>query len=111
MKILEINSVPYGSTCNIMLGIRKIAEDVGIKIDTATGYSYHPVKLPATHIHLGGFLDKSLHIVLSYFTGKHGFFSEMSTRKLLRKIEEENYDILHFHNLHGWYINLPLLFD
>lgn len=111
MKILQINSVPYGSTCTIMLGIQEIARNKGIQVDTAAGYSYHPVALPKNHIQLGGFMDKSLHILLSYVTGKHGFFSKRSTYKLLRKIEEEKYDILHFHNLHGWYINLPLLFD
>lgn len=111
MKILEINSVPYGSTCRIMLGIKKVAEEKGIRVDTASGYSYHPVKdLPADHYAVGGVVNKSVHMLLARFTGLHGCFSWLATKKLLQKMDREQYDIVHLHNLHGWYINLPMLF-
>lgn len=111
MKVLEINAVPYGSTCKIMLGIAEVAAAKGIRVDTASGYSYHPVQeLPETHIRIGNAAGKMMHIVLARLTGYYGGFSHWATWKLLRRIRKEQYDIIHLHNLHGCYINLPMLF-
>lgn len=111
MKILEINSVPYGSTCIIMLGIHDVAEPIGIRVDTSSGYSTHPNRnLPTNHINIGGMLDKSLHMFLARLTGYNGCFSYLATRRLLRKVKKEQYDLIHLHNIHGWYLNIPMLF-
>ncbi len=115
MKILEINSVPYGSTCRIMLGIKDVASEQGIYVDTATGYSHHPLsEMPQNHIYIGGkvgsFVGKVLHMGLALVTGYNGCFSSFSTRELLRKITKEKYDLIHLHNIHGHYINIPMLF-
>ncbi len=108
--ILSINSVPYGSTAKIMLGISKVLSDEGIENIVSSGYSYHPLDLPENHIKIGSFFDKALHIFLSRITGLHGTFSYISTLILLRKIKKSGADTIHLHNLHGWYINIPLLF-
>lgn len=111
MKLIEINAVPYGSTCGIMLGIAEVGKQQGLHIDTASGYSYHPVKeLPLEHIRIGGAINKTLHMILARLTGYVGYFSILSTWRLLRRMDRENYDIVHLHNIHGWYINLPMLF-
>lgn len=111
MKVLGINSVPYGSTCRIMLGITGVAKERNIDADTASGYSTHPVKeLPYDHIHIGGFLNKAIHMELARFSGFNGVFSILPTLKLIKQIDQEKHDLVHLHNVHGWYINLPLLF-
>ncbi len=110
MRVLHINSVPYGSTCRVMLGIAKAAQQESILCHTAAGYSTHPVNdLPDTHYRIGGLVSKSIHILLARLTGLNGCFSVLATLRLLRRIKRERYDLLHFHNLHGWYVNLPLL--
>lgn len=110
MKVLEINSVPYGSTCRIMLGIKNVAEKQGIHVDTASGYSYHPVKdLPKEHIALGGAIGKLMHTWCARLTGYNGCFSHFTTMRLLQRIKWEQYDLIHLHNIHGWYLNLPML--
>lgn len=110
MQVLHINSVPYGSTCRVMLGIARAAESAGIDCDTAAGYSTHPVPdLPERHQQIGGLVSKSIHMLLARLTGMNGCFSVLATLRLLRRIKREKYDLLHFHNLHGWYVNLPLL--
>ena len=43
-------------------------------------------------------------------TGLHGYFSYFSTLRFLRKVKKFSPDIIHIHNLHGWYINFPLFF-
>lgn len=112
MNIFEINSVPYGSTYGIMLGVTEIAEKEGHTVVTSSGYSTHPSKnLPADHFNIGGAVDKSLHMALARLTGFNGCFSHLPTLRLLRKIKREKVDLIHLHNLHGWYINIPMLFN
>ena len=45
------------------------------------------------------------------YTGFEGLFSISATKKLLHILDEIKPDIIHLHNLHGWYINFPLLFN
>lgn len=110
MRVLQINSVPYGSTCRVMLGIAQAAQKQGIRCDVATGYSTHPLQeMHDSGIRIGGFASKAFHMVMARLTGLNGFFSIGPTIRLIRRIRHEQYDLLHFHNLHGWYVNLPLL--
>ena len=54
--------------------------------------------------------EKKLHSILAGFTGKIGCYSRIATRKLIKKIDQFQPDIIHLHNLHGWFVNLPMLF-
>ncbi len=111
MKIFAINAVPYGSTCNIMLGVARVAEQKGHTVVTASGYSTHPCKdLPREHYPIGGFVNKALHMVMARLTGLHGCFSYFATLRLVRRLKRYGADLIHLHNLHGWYVNLPMLF-
>ena len=110
MIILSINSVPYGSTCNIMTGIATIARENNT-VTVATGYSTHPVPFSVPHIKIGGIIDKSVHMYLARFTGNNACFSVHNTKRFLKQIDQICPDIIHLHNLHGWFINLPMLFE
>ena len=107
MKLLEINSVPYGSTATISLSIAKLAREEGMEAMVAFGYSYHPVK--EDYEKIGGYWNKAIHLMLSRLTGLHGVYSYFATYRLIKKIKYYNPDIIHIHNLHGWYINIPML--
>lgn len=52
-----------------------------------------------------------LHVILTTIFDRQGYGSYFSTRKLIKRLRSENPDIIHLHNLHGYYLNLPLLFD
>ena len=41
----------------------------------------------------------------------HGHGSYFKTKKLVKRIKQENPDIIHLHNIHGYYINYKVLFD
>ena len=43
-------------------------------------------------------------------TDRHGFCSAAATRALLRRMEAERPDVIHLHNLHGYYLHVGLLF-
>lgn len=114
MKVLAINSVPYGSTAKIMIGIGKCCEksQSDIHYFTATGFSTHSLKeMPSNNIIIGGGFSKLLHILLSKLTGYNGCYSILSTYLFLKKVNKIKPDCIHLHNLHGWYINVPMLFN
>ena len=46
------------------------------------------------------------HVLLSRITGKTGGFSPLSTRRLLKIIEDFKPDVVHLHELHGYYVNI-----
>ena len=60
------------------------------------------------------FMDDSwgvkLHGVYTRITDKTGFASTLSTRKLLNWLDEIEPDIIHLHCIHGYFINISLLF-
>jgi len=47
---------------------------------------------------------------LSRFDGRAGFHSKLATRTLIAKLTTIDPDVVHLHNLHGYYINVELLF-
>jgi len=54
--------------------------------------------------------DFYLHALLTRCLDFHGIGSYFTTRKLIRKIKEIKPDIIHIHNIHGYYLNYIALF-
>ena len=48
---------------------------------------------------------------LSRLTDRQGFYSARVPKQLLHEIEETKPDVIHLHNVHGYYLNMPLLFS
>ncbi len=112
MKVFEINSVPYGSTGRIMFQIAdRIKEQSGEVITSCSYTKPRNIHFPTYHYQIGGIIGKLIHIKLADCTGKHGCYSKMATKGLIKKIRDFDPDIIHIHNLHGWFLNIPLLFD
>ncbi len=111
MNIVMLNSCNYGSTGNIMLGIAQMARKNGHCVYTACpeGRSMRMRKLE-NHIYIGTRLGRNIHILLRRLTGFHGMFSVIDTWVFLKRLDRIKPDIIHLHNLHDSYINLPLLF-
>lgn len=110
--ILSINAVPYGSTGKIIVGIANLCAREGLQNIVATGYSNHPIKeLSENNIKIGNVVDKYIHLAFGRLTGCQGCYSHIMTERFLKKIEKINPDIIHLHNLHGWFLNCPMIFD
>lgn len=43
--------------------------------------------------------------------GRAGFHSKAATRRLLERLDEIKPDVVHLHNLHGYYVNVEMLFE
>lgn len=110
MKLFFINAVSYGSTGRIMFQLAdKVKSNGGETLCTA-GFTWNKSERDDFFI-TSGMLEKKLHTELSKITGKHGGYSRISTKKLIKKIKEFDPDIIHLHNVHGWFLNLEMLFS
>lgn len=54
-------------------------------------------------------LDIKIHALLSRITGLQSYFSVNATRSMLKLLDKINPDVVHLHNLHSNYINLPMI--
>ena len=107
-KLLQINSVVnFGST-------GRIAEEIGVLAMSQGWHSYiaYGRKNGVSQsevIKIGSQMDLHAHGLATRLFDRHGFASSMPTRNLISKIEKIKPDIIHLHNLHGYYININLL--
>ncbi len=112
MKIMSINSVNYGSTGNIMLQINRQAGQCGMETKAAYMKCRTNLKKKADNdLLIGTILENNLHLQLGRLTGYNGCFSQLGTWLFLRKVSKFKPDLIHLHNLHNCYINLPMLFS
>ena len=109
MKVLQINSVSgYGSTGSICEEIAVALENEGHECFIAFGQLTSSYK---NNFKIGTKIENHLHNLGSRIFGKQGYFTKNGTRKLIAFIEKYNPDVIHLHNLHGNYLNLPILFS
>lgn len=112
MKVFEINSVPYGSTGRIMFQIADTVNLMGGEAYTSASFTKPRGEcFPSTFYRIGGIVGKAAHIMLAKLTGRHGCYSHLATYKLIQKIKRISPDIIHLHNIHGWYLNWKELFN
>lgn len=106
-KLVQINTVCNASTGRIMHDIQRAAEAAGYDTISFVGRRkpYTDVKCEK----FGNGLSFWVHVILNTLFDCQGYGSYVTTKKLLRRLREEQPDIIHLHNLHGYYVNLPLL--
>lgn len=110
MRIAAINISDYGSTGKIMLGIAEEARRKGHEVRTFSRKWFH-AKEKEGHRLFGLSLDHAAHHAFGYITGDEGSGSVISTFMLIDELKKFDPEVLHLHNLHGWYLCMPLLFD
>lgn len=107
MRIVQINAVyGYGSTGIIVKDIQSACHKEGI--DCVAVYSQGR-GVVRNGYKMGNVISNKIHALLSRIGGKQGYFSYLSTWKLLRYLDSYQPNILHLHNLHGCYIHVPML--
>ncbi|WP_455684656.1 glycosyltransferase [Thomasclavelia sp.] len=107
-KILFINSVCNGSTGTICKSLYKSAEEAGHICCIAYGRGEAPEGFNT--IKIGNKLDTYLHVLKSRLFDASGFGSKRATKQFIKKIDKFKPDIIHLHNIHGYYINIEILF-
>ena len=112
-KLLQINPVVRlnTSTGRIMKEIGELAIASGW--DSYVAYSgardgmpQHSSKL----VPVGDKLDLAIHLAATRLFDAHGLASRRGTAAFIRKIQEIDPDVIHIHNIHGYFLNYPMLF-
>lgn len=109
MKVVQINVCPNGSTGTIMMNIHNELQKRNIESYVVWGRGRK--SLNDYEIYMNDKLGVFFHVLYSRITGKVGFASRRATKKLLKKLDKIQPDVIHLHNIHGYYINIKMLFE
>ena len=110
MKVLQINTgVNSGST-------GRIAEDIGKLLISKGDESYIASaralgNSASGQIRIGNRAGIYGHVLKSRLLDAHGFGSYFATKKFLKEVRRMDPDVIHLHNIYGYYIHVGLLFS
>lgn len=108
MKILQINTFGNTSTGRIVVDIYRTLVADGH--EGMVAFARNSIPDDVAHIKIGNTLNVYMDGILTRITDQAGFFSRRATKKLIMQIKDYSPDIIHLHNVHGYYINVELLF-
>lgn len=106
-KLVQINVVCNGSTGRIMSEIQQKAISCGYE-----AYSFFGRGEASNDkcYKICNMLDVLWSAFLTRFFDMHGCGCKSATRRMIKKIEKINPDVIQLHNIHGYYLNLDILF-
>ncbi len=109
-KLLLINtSINTGSTGRIAEEIGLLANQYNFESYAAYGIKNNNSQLKLVKV--GNSFDNYIHALRSRLEDNHGFSSTCATRKLIKEIGQIKPDIINLHNVHGYYLNVEVLFQ
>lgn len=112
MKVIQINTVyNTGSTGKITAAIYNLSNESGYEALVAYGRGKTPSENNVNGMLVGNKSDFLFHVLVNFTTGKNGFASKAVTKKMLAWMDKEKPDIIHLHNIHGFYIHVGMLFE
>lgn len=109
LKLLQINvAANWGSH-------GRIAEEIGLEAmaqgwESYIAYGRYANPSKSHIVKIGDLFDHCIHGAQSLLLDRHGLASCGPTKKLIREIEQIKPDLIHLHNIHGFYLNYPILF-
>lgn len=113
-RIVQINPVLRTSTSTgrIMQEIGALAENKGWRNWCAYGKGRDGIRPCSTEIiPVGDKWSTAFHGLLTRSLDRHGLGSRSATRAFVEKLREISPDIIHIHNIHGYFLNYPIFFD
>ena len=109
MKIAQINTVcGNGSVGRITVDIYHALKKSGH--DGKIYYGRRTAPDSVTTEKIGSNLDMGIHVLSTFFTGTHGFNSHAQTKQLIESLKSYDPDLIHMHNIHGFYLDVEELF-
>lgn len=110
-RIVYLNLGNSGSTGTIIRGISEKAKNEGYDTFFCYPDGKRNVGLQKNDYIIGNNTFQKINQKLTYYTGLDGCFAVFSTISLLRYINVVKPNIIHLHNIHNSYINLPMVFN
>lgn len=112
MKVLFINSVcGVGSTGRICAEQADRYEKEGHTVKIAYGRGKVSMQAERYAVRIGGRFNDKIGAIHTRLTDKHGFGNRLATKKFLKWADDYDPDLIWLHNLHGYYINVEMLFE
>lgn len=109
MKVALINTVAgTGSTGRITQSLYREIENNGDEAILIYGRGTCAADIHSYKV--GTAADFFWHVLRHFFTGMGGFFSTRRTRLLIEHLKREKPDLIHLHNIHGFYLDCEELF-
>lgn len=108
MRYVQVNTVPNGSTGAVM---RRTAEERRAAGDDCwLMWGRGRAAENDREYNFGSKVGVYADALLTRLDDRAGFHSKAATRRLLAKLDEIDPDVVHLHNLHGYYLNVEMLF-
>ena len=104
----HINTVPNGSTGGIMM--KEHRELLAAGQDSYAFWGRGREAENDREMRFATDWDVRLDGAQTRLCGRAGFHSKAATKRLLARLDEINPDVVHLHNLHGYYVNVEMLF-
>lgn len=109
MKVIQINSVyGVGSTGRIAMDLQNYMNANGIEAKTVYGYGNSQY---SNTLKMQNMFELKANIALGRVNGHHGYYNHIPTIRAIKYLENEKPDIIHFHNIHGYFINVPMIMN
>lgn len=109
LRYVQINSVPSGSTGSVMCQIHE--ERISAGDESWIMWGRGREASGDYEFNFGSKLGLFLDVLRTRVDGRAGFHSVAATKRLINKLDEINPDIIHLHNVHGYYVNIEMLFN
>lgn len=109
MKIVQINTVSgVGSVGRICVDLYDTLQRCGHEPYIAVGRGKLDPRFCGYEI--GNTWDFGCHVMKNFFQGKGGFGSAKVTERLIAWLAQVKPNVIHLHNIHGFYLQTELLF-
>lgn len=109
LRYVQLNSFYNGSTGTIMRNLHHELTERGVDSYIFWGRRRNTI---SDHEQCcaskAGYLS---HGAMTRLHDRMGFYSKRDTAKLLKRLDEIDPDVVHLHNIHGYYVNIEMLFS
>ena len=105
----HINTVPNGSTGGIMM--KEHRELLASGEESFVFWGRGRAAEGEREMRFATDLEVKTDVLQTRLDGKAGFHSKAATRRLLSRLDVIQPDVVHLHNLHGYYVNVEMLFE
>ena len=112
MKVLMINvCCGTGSTGRICTDLATSLEQQGHEVRIAYGRDQVPPQYQKYAVKIGTDSEVKLHAFYARFFDASGLGSKTGTKRFIDWVKEYDPDVIHLHNIHGYYLNIEILFE
>ena len=109
LRYVQLNSFYNGSTGSIMRGLHSQLSLRGVD-----SYCFWGRRHESIDVHMQRCATKPevyLHGAMTRLFDRMGFYSKRDTARLLQRLDEIDPDVVHLHNIHGYWVNIEMLFS